>query len=262
MFDAVMSVHITLWKVKIPLDVSNKKFSALMKKPLPAHVEIELGGERLRALQRITNVFQAETLDEVVEVLVERPVSAIKDENANPPLAMNVSIPSPIATKLKMTLRDRSSIGKRPEKRLRALSPLKEEEPDDDSQGFPTQDTSRLSSSQSLARQLQQKGLEFYYNAGRTATATPAWSISKVEDTKRVEQMFFEFQKARKLPQEWPANGLAIDDCTAFMQMIADSGQGVIGSKITKRYFLKTVRIFRDLVCIFYFIFIFIITLS
>ena len=39
-----------------------------------------------------------------------------------------------------------------------------------------------------------------------------------------------------------------IDDCTAFMQLLADSGKGLLDTKITKRYFLKLVRIFGELV--------------
>lgn len=44
---------------------------------------------------------------------------------------------------------------------------------------------------------------------------------------------------------------LQLDDCTAFMQLFADSGQGLIGSKITQNYFMKNVRYFKELVYIY-----------
>lgn len=242
-FGDIMSIHVVLWKVKIPLDVPNKKLSALTKKS-SACIETELGGEKLRALQRITDVFPVETQDEIIEVLTERSISVIKDEHTSP--LFNAET----VTTSKKNPSNHSENEKRPNKRPRILSPPPYQ--DDESQASLTQDTSRLSSSQSLARQLKGKGLEFYYDAGKSATATPTWSITKVEDAKRVEKMVFEFLKARKLPEEWPVDGFVIEDCTAFMQMVADSGQGLLGSKITKKYFLKVIRTFHDLVCIYF----------
>jgi hypothetical protein len=90
------------------------------------------------------------------------------------------------------------------------------------------------------------KGLEYFYTIGMSATITPTCSKSKINNQERVERLFFEFQKSRGLPEAWPENGLTIDDCVAFMQLMAKSGKGLIESRITKQYFSKNVRTFGD----------------
>src|SRR3954463_14948738 len=105
-----------------------------------------------------------------------------------------------------------------------------------------------VESSQTIVKNVENNGLDYYYEAGKTASAGSIWSIEKIDEILRVERNFFEFQRLRGMSQEWPADGLSIDDCTAFMQLVADSGQGLLDKKITKRYFLKLVRIFGDLV--------------
>jgi hypothetical protein len=110
-------------------------------------------------------------------------------------------------------------------------------------------DTSRTSSVLSVARNLLRAGLDHYYNAGAIAATTSTWSVSKGDNMNRIERMFFKFQAFRGYPEEWPTDGLTIDDCTAFMQVIAESGQGILDKKITKTYFFKTVRGFDSLVC-------------
>jgi hypothetical protein len=110
-------------------------------------------------------------------------------------------------------------------------------------------DASRTGAVISVVRNLFRSGLDHYYKAGAIAATTSTWSVSKVDNMNRIEQMFFKFQAFRGYPEEWPANGLTIEDCTAFMQLIADSGQGLLDKKITKTYFLKSVRVFDNLVC-------------
>lgn len=126
-------------------------------------------------------------------------------------------------------------------------------------------------SSHYLAQKVQDKGLDYYYKAGSFASANSTWSIAKIDELLRVERVVFEFLKLHGLPQAWPADGLPIgtlysilwkyqlsllltlfqnpkDACTAFMQLLAESGQGMLDESITKRYFLKLVRTFGDLV--------------
>lgn len=110
-----------------------------------------------------------------------------------------------------------------------------------------------IESSQVIAKNIQDNGLDYYYKAGKTASSGSTWSISKVDEFLRVERNFFEFQRLRGMPQEWPADGLAINDCTAFMKLLAESGRGLLDKTITKRYFLKLVRIFGDMVCFSFF---------
>jgi hypothetical protein len=105
-----------------------------------------------------------------------------------------------------------------------------------------------VESGRNIAEVVKTNGLDYYYEAGKNASAITTWSHSKIDEFLRIEHNLFEFQRLCGKPQEWPADGLPIDDCTAFMQMLADSGKGLLDKTITKRYFLKLVRIFGDLV--------------
>jgi hypothetical protein len=102
--------------------------------------------------------------------------------------------------------------------------------------------------SQTITKNIREKGLDYYYNAGKKASEKSIWSPGKIAQTKHIERSFFEFQRIRLKPQAWPEDGLPIDDCTAFMQILAESGKGLLDRKITRTYFLKLVRIFGELV--------------
>ena len=65
-------------------------------------------------------------------------------------------------------------------------------------------------SSQNLAKKVLDNGLEYYYEAGRSASVKSTSSIAKIDEILRIESTFFEFQKLRGLPSEWPVDGLTI----------------------------------------------------
>ena len=94
-----------------------------------------------------------------------------------------------------------------------------------------------------------ERGLSYFYEAGNDAITKSTSSELTIDDSRKIENMFFEFQKLRGLPEGWPKTGLLIEDCVAFMITLAESGKGYIDTeRITKDYFLKNVTIFGKLV--------------
>src|SRR4051794_31299300 len=83
------------------------------------------------------------------------------------------------------------------------------------------------------------KGVEHYYNAGEKAVAAITMSPATKSERDRVERMFVRYQELRGVSEMWPSEGPSIEDCTAFMNVLADAGNGLLDERITKRYFLK-----------------------
>src|SRR4051794_21466880 len=72
-FGDVLAIHLILWRVDIALDTPGGKLSFL-ESGSSLCIETILGGEKLRSLQQINKVFPVRSCDEIVQVLVERPV--------------------------------------------------------------------------------------------------------------------------------------------------------------------------------------------
>ena len=109
--------------------------------------------------------------------------------------------------------------------------------------------TGRAERSKRHIANVLEKGLSYFYEAGNDAITKPTSSELTISDSRKIEKMFFEFQRVRGLPEEWPKTGLSIEDCVAFMITLAESGKGYIDTeRITKDYFLKNVTIFGKLV--------------
>jgi Crinkler effector protein N-terminal domain len=72
-FGNILAIHLTLWRVDIALDVPGEELSALQSGSYLC-IKTTLGGEKLRSLQQIDKVFPVASCDEIVQVLVERPV--------------------------------------------------------------------------------------------------------------------------------------------------------------------------------------------
>jgi len=198
------AVNMVLWKVDIPLDVANEKLSALERRDSKLCIETVLGGEKLRVLQRIGKAFPAMGDDETVRVLIER----AEDSSSSPVKTLKRSASLifdevPVGDGFDVT----EGLIKR--RRLAAPSSVKRQNADLDifaghvlSQGSVV--------SRNLAEEIREKGLDYYYDSGKSASSNVTWSIAKIDETLRVQRLFFQFQRERGEPEEWPEDGLPI----------------------------------------------------
>jgi hypothetical protein len=232
-FGDVVSVLISLWKVKIRLDTPNKKLSVLTEDP-SACIETKLDGSRMRPLQKIRELFPSDRVGETVDIIVEPPVD-VKTPN------LTATAPIPPKRPLPLEFDDQ---GDEQSSSLAAA-------PSTPSVKMPR----RTPLEDRVKTYVESNGVDHYYKIGRKAKTASTMSHMTIAERDRVERMFVRYQEMRGVSVTWPRKGPTIKDCAAFMGVLADAGQGLLDERITKRYFLKLVRNFGVLVSSFFFSF-------
>jgi hypothetical protein len=218
------AVNMVLWKVDIALDVANEKLSALQRGESRLCIDIELGGEKLRALQQIGKAFSVLDGDdddgETVRVLIER----VEESSSSPARVLRRSRSVFDKEKLVDDWIDDTEVSLNKRRRTTAYtsdSVNRQSSEPDVFAGFALSQGSVAS--QNLTREVREKGLDYYYDAGKSASANTTWSIAKIDDTLRVQRIFFQFQKERGKSEEWPKDGLSIGMVHFLMQLGIDT---------------------------------------
>jgi hypothetical protein len=246
-FKDALSIHMSLWRVDVDPGYLIEK-SLAHKNNLRHLIENILEGHRLNPLQPINKAFPIGLNEENVHVLIERPTLIAAESSIGPLIKRSDSVTyskgfyedndddgdstilfkgsgrrkrssslRSVSTKISqpLTLDDIETGNNNDEgteygsqQKRRKFSSINNDDDLEERKPLISSHGSELG--RKLAKNIDEKGLEYYTKAGRNASTTSIQSFSKQNDFKRLERIFFDYQEKRGKAREWPDNGLTI----------------------------------------------------